>query len=355
MAAPEAYSTADVIAAFMRQVSYCQSRGADLTASIIEGAVRDLENNGPLSALIGPPVNEDPGRAALSLRVAGALHYLVIKERASALQVAYAEGRPIDPEYVRDVLADLALSERDVFRRFLENPPQTNETNRITALLPALAEVANIAAAPIDLYELGASAGLLLAPDRCTIDYGAFCWGNGPLALKSDWRGTAPEAFPAKLNIRHRRGCDRNPIDLTDSDQRDVMRAYFWPEDYERRARLEVAFNVWDEVCPKIDQADALDWLGAQRLPQEGAVSVLFTSVFACYLEDDQRAQLHNLVEDIGARAKPSSPFAFIQFEPGPGLDYRRFLIELTVWPGGERRCVATSHSHAQWVEPVTD
>ncbi len=350
---PVPASREEILAAFKRQADYCRLREAPLTASIIDAAGTDLQAGGPIAGLL-QDFDEDPARGALALRIAGAVHYLAIKGRAGPLQKAYRTLSLPETNAVAASLAALAEEHGAVFQSLVSRPPQTNEINRLAALIPAFSEVSSAWGLPVDLYELGTSGGLLLSPDRCSVDYGAFSWGDGPVSLKSDWRGDAHE-FADRLEIRGRSGCDRNAIDFTDPEQMDIAHSYIWPEHPERRRTFDAAIAATRDAGARIDRADALQWLAARDIPQPGAVSVVFTSVFAVYLNDDETARLNRLMDDFGARATTDAPVAFIQFEPEPELDFVTFNVDLTIWPGRMRRRIATAHAHGAWVEPVPD
>ncbi len=346
-------SKADILAAFERQSEYCRTRGASLTAALIDAAAVDIKANGPVAGLV-KNFGEDPAKGALALRIAGAVHYLANKGRAGSLQPAYQSLRaPGEAEFAVALVA-LAEAHGTVFQSFIARPPQTNEINRLAALIPAMSEVSSRFDLPLDLYELGTSGGLLLAPDQCSIDYGSFAWGDGVIALKSDWRGEAPDLVK-RLDIRHRLGCDRQPLDFSDPEQLDIAHSYIWPEDPRRRQTFDAAISATRDLGAQIDCDDALEWLAARTVPKSGTVSVVFTSVFAVYLDDGETTRLHSLMDDIGARATAAAPIAFVQFEPEAAMDFVTFNVDVTTWPGGERRRIATAHAHGRWVEPVSN
>lgn len=340
----------DILTSFDDQSQYCKSRQANVTASVIDGAVLNIRAGGPLLDLV-EGFDSDPGKAALALRVAGAVHYLLIKGRADALAKNYAKAIPFEPAAFAGILSELIDRNRPEFERFLVNPPQTNEVNRIAALLPAFATIAVETGLPLDLYELGTSGGLLLAPDRCEIDYGGFQWGNGPIALKSEWRGETP-SLPKSIVVDGRYGVDQSPVDYSDPEQLDRARSFFWPEDTERKLRFEEAVLASRSVDCQIEKADALEWLSRQAIPRHGAASVVFSSVFSVYLSNEQTGRLDAVLEQMGSKASDASPLAFVQFEPEKVGDFVIFNVDLTMWPAGKKRRIATAASHAQWVEP---
>ncbi len=346
-------SVGDILKAFGKQAHYCRQRGADFTASIIDGAALDLELGGPFTALLDG-FSEDPGKAGLALRIAGAVHYLAIKGRAGPLQQCYAAPQALEAAEIRGALAALVNSHEPVFRAYIARPPQTNEINRLAVLVPAFSEIAKVTGLPLELYEPGTSGGLLLRPDICSIDYGAFTWGGGRVQVTSEWRGAAPD-LAARIEVRGRYGCDRDPIDYSDPEQLDIAHSYFWPEHSERRKSFDAAVAATRSVRARVDRADAVDWIASRDIPKPGVASVVFTSVFAVYLDDAQTSTLHRTIAAFGERASDAAPFAFVQFEPEEVLDFIRFNVDVTIWPGGVRRRIATAHAHGQWVEPAGD
>ena len=84
-------------------------------------------------------------------------------------------------------------------------------------LLPCFLDVARRAGVEIiDLLELGSSAGLNLLWDRYRYRYEAGTWGatNAPLSLSGEER-PVPRSCCVRPRVRHRRGVDLSPIDLT--------------------------------------------------------------------------------------------------------------------------------------------
>lgn len=340
----------DIVAAFGRQSAFCRDRKAPLTASLIDGAAADISHGGPLLSFV-QNFGEDPGKGALALRIAGALHYLVIKNRADDLAGIYKAPKELDLDAARGHIAALVETEPAVFRKFIANPPQTNEINRAAALLPGLSLIAEKTGLPLDLYELGASGGLLLAIDRCAIDYGAFTWGKGAVPLRAEWRGR-PSNFPA-LNIEKRLGCDRKPIDFSDPEQLDIAHSYIWPEHAERRRLFDIAIKEAARSDAKVERAEAVQWTAGLALPRPGAASVIYSSVFQVYLNDAEREELRSIIENFGAHATGEAPVAWLRFEPEEEGNAVAFFVDLTIWPGGETRRIAKAQPHAEWVEPL--
>src|SRR6185295_6565278 len=116
--------------------------------------------------------------------------------------------------------AEVVHERKDVLARFAdEQQIQTNEVQRSWALLPAFLSLAG--ERPLDLVELGPSAGLNLLWDRYAYRYPAGSWGEPDAALVLE--GRAVDGPPAALlerrpEVRGRIGIDRSPVDVCRED-----------------------------------------------------------------------------------------------------------------------------------------
>jgi len=132
------------------------------------------------------------------LRLLGGLHYLVLAGDASW----------------DDVGSALELQRGFLARWTREQDVQTNEVQRSWALLPGFLTVAD--GRPLDLLELGPSAGLNLMWDRYGYRYSTGRWGSGPLELAGNDRVPPPaELLSRRVTVARRRGVDLNPVDVT--------------------------------------------------------------------------------------------------------------------------------------------
>jgi hypothetical protein len=269
----------------------------------------------------------------LPLRLLGGLHYLVLSGRADWDQI------------------DAALDdERELLSEFVRKQSvQTNEVRRAWGILPGLL---TLDAPRIDLVELGASAGLLLALDRYDYRYRAGSWGHGTdvLVLEGDDRGGGPPAGLLRrgLAVGRRIGLDLDPVGLDERGAR-LLEAFVWPDQEERIERLRHAIEV-ARTCEidlrKGDYVDLLPGVLAER--RDDALTVVFHSVSTTYLDDDRYAELVATV----ARAGADGPLAWISFEgPRHDPDYGAVALEVSRWPGGETRHVARVDFHAAWLE----
>ena len=242
----------------------------------------------------------------------------------------------------------------EVEATMLSRATQTNEPGRCAVLAPLLASLPQ----PVALFEVGASAGLLLLPDRYRYRY-----DGGPIiAGREAWPGApvldcavtgSPPASPADLIVVHREGLDANPLPADHPDDARWLRSLVWPGEDAREARLVAALAVAaldpppvltgrlpDDLPAFLDQAVAT----ADAL---GATPVLMHSATLAYLERAGREASQAAIVASGVR--------WVSFEGGkvvPALYGRvpddgrpHFVLGLDCEP------VARCSPHGGWVD----
>jgi hypothetical protein len=236
----------------------------------------------------------------------------------------------------------------DFLARFAaQHAPQTNEVGRAWGLLPGLL---SIGADRVELVELGASAGLLLALDRYSYRYRAGGWGGGSPVLAGDDRGGPPaELLARQLEIVRRRGIDLDPIDVTTAHGQRLLECFVWPDQHERMARLREAVTAVRADPPELLRGDYVELLPALlRGRNEDALTVVMDSVSTVFLDDERYGELERALAAAGAEA----PLAWLSLE-GPrhaAPADSTPLLQLTVWPA-ERRTLARVDYHGAWLE----
>ena len=245
-------------------------------------------------------------------------------------------------------------SHRDWLTRFVaEQPVQTNEVQRSWALLPAFLTVAD--GRPLDVIELGPSAGLNLFWDRYRYRYGDTDWGpaDAPLEL-SGVADPAPPAqlFDTKVEVRKRIGVDRRPVDVTTDHGSRHLQAFVWADQGERLERVRRAIEIAREDPPELLEGDYVEVLPALLAARDlNALTVVFHSATTVYLREDERAELESAIEDAAGRGS----LAWISYEIDreDEVAFRNFVLEAKVWPEGVRRRLARLDGHANALEWV--
>ena len=330
-----------LLGAFRKQIGWCESLGSPFTAAVLSVLAQDIEADGvmtrPLAAWRGDPI-----AGALPLRVAGALHALVLTEACPTLAACYP---PVMAPGLEAAIRVAMAEHQGFIEDFLASPPQTNEVGRSAVLLGGFLRIAAVTGRPLRLMEIGASAGLNLAWDRYRYRLGGVNWGDpaSPLLLAPRWDGPAPPE--AALRVQGRRGCDVAPIDLQDDAQRLRLRGYVWADQRERLDRLDHALAIAASVRHQGERADAAAWVGARlREPSEGCTTVLYHSIMWQYMPEASRAAITRDMFAAGERATQGAPLAWLRFEPA--RPEARPELALTLWPGPRHETLAGAHAH---------
>ncbi len=236
--------TTDAIRAhFLGQAEACAGLGSPFTAMlcrILPDILDDTTETGRRVA--GWP--GDPRADALALRLCGGLHRQVLSEADPALAALYPPHAVTDDRLAVGLEAAIIRNDQ-ALASGLDSPPQTNEVARSGMLLPGFLALARRFALPMDLCEIGASAGLNLQFDRFRYAYGSKSWGDqaSTVQLAPDVRGEMPP-LDGDLTILGRGGCDIAPIDCVDPEQRLRLRSYVWADQAARLQRLDAAIGM---------------------------------------------------------------------------------------------------------------
>ncbi len=337
--------------AFAKQAEWCGKLGSPFTARLMAGLGQRLDRSTVAGRTVldwrGPP---DALGDAVPLRLAGALHALVRRGRHPELARAYPPNSlPTTAILTRAAMAALGEADAEICA-WLDYAPQTNEVARSAVLYPGLMVVAAETKLPLALFEIGASAGLNLIADRYAYLLGdkALAQSDSPVTLSPKWSGSLPSGV--EPNIQSRLGCDRNPLDVSKAAHRERLIAYIWADQRDRISRVEAAIELARKDPPKIDAADAADWV--DRIfgnPAEGGVArVLFHSIAYQYFPDKTKHRIASRMKIAGRQATSDAPLAWLAFEQHQGEGPR---LTLRLWPGDGERVLALGDAHGREVQ----
>jgi hypothetical protein len=339
---------AHIAECFHRQADGSTTLGSPFTALVCRLLADRLEADSIFARRIGG-WEGNPKDDALPLRAVGGLHAVARSSRCPALSAAYPPN-PTDQNAVwAGVIA--AVEQEDAFlSAYLDGPPQTNEVSRSNAILGGCLFVAGTTGLPLELFEIGSSAGLNLAFDRYRYDLGIGRWGpaDAPVRIASHWEGDAP-SLATPLTIGGRAGCDAKPIDPKSPADRDRLLSYVWPDQFERLARIEAALAVAAQSAFRVERADAADWLEKQLSVggTAGRTRVIFHSAVWDYLAAGTKERLKTSIRNAGATATADAPIAWLSVEPDD-IDGSA-AIRATIWPTGTTHYLGRSDHHGRW------
>ncbi|KNG95214.1 DUF2332 domain-containing protein [Pseudaestuariivita atlantica] len=333
--------------AFRHQAHVCPTLGSPFMGRLMALFADRLAPGGAVADhLLAWPGDVSPAAQSVPLRIAGALHNLVVTGASPDLSSAYPPNAVTD-DALWSAVTQAMEDHAPAILAFLASPPQTNEVRRAACLIAAGSALAARFDMPMMLSELGASAGLNLMWDRFALDAAGTRLGPGDavLTLTPDWRGAAPEGVAPR--IADRRGVDLAPIDPRAPRDAERLLSYLWPDQPERIARTRAAISV---ASAPVDQADAVDWLPDRLAAQtDGHLHLVYHTIAWQYLPDAHRARGDAIIAAAGARATPDRPLARLGMEADgsdPGA-----AITLTLWPDGQTQDLGRIDYHGRWVD----
>lgn len=311
-----------------------------------------------------------PAGQSVPLRIAGALHGLVLSdmdERLAAVYPPYGSanappnGPPNGPDddTLWEAVEGAFLRHEAQVMDWLDHAPQTNEVRRCAALIPAVWWLCDTMGNAPDLIlsELGASAGLNLAGvGGFGIDTPGGLAGppGAKVRLGPEWRGR-PLPPPGSGKVLATAGVDRNPIDVHDPVQALRLLSYLWPDQPERLTLTRAAFDL---VREPPEHGDAAPWLSARLrrwaddTPRDGQplLHVVYNTIAWQYFAPETQAACTHALEHAGRASSPTHALAHVALE----ADGRRDGAALTVrlWPQHpEPRLLARADFHGRWVD----
>lgn len=344
-----------IVDAFTLQAGWCDRLGSPLSARMLLIARDDIAAGGIMDSITAA-FDDDPVRSAMSLRLLGGVHRLVLMGRAPRLARHFPSvGGIPNPKSLADDLISTATDHGPYLAESLSVAPQTNESGRSAALFPAMCTAVAPRGGRIRLLEIGASGGLNLMLDKFRYELGDWVWGpaSETATIRAEWTGSYPPD-PGPLEVVSRRGCDVQPLDVTDPEQCLTLLSFIWADQDQRFERMRAAIEVARRSPPVIDRADAGDWL-ANRLSEdmaEATTTVVQQSVMWQYLHEGTRDGVRHALEHAGRSATKDAPLVHITFEPGTRISERGgFAITVTKWPSGESAILGNAQAHGAWVE----
>ncbi len=337
-----------IIEIFEQQANACAKMNSPFTASLIRHLITALDTDTKTGSAI-ENWEGDPAADALALRLCGALHSIVLSNPSDPLAAIYPNGDHAD--YLNILTKGLRRHD-DVLVKWLNLPPQTNETGRAAGLISGLLDIARDTSLPIHLCEIGASAGLNMQLDQFGYDFDGLHWGNANsrVQLKTEMRGIKPD-LSGELNIASRIGCDISPVDIRDPTQQLRLRAYIWPDQPYRLARINGAIEIALENPPELLMMDAAKFIEEQLEQREsGKAFVLMHSVVWQYLPAIVQKKIEDALHLHGANANENNPIYWLRLEGFGGSDPAARLT-IDKWPNHTHKMLARSCFHSSWIE----
>ena len=339
--------------AFINQSRYCQELGSPFMARLCRLFADHLtEEDSVTNHLLNLPRPDNFWNIALPLRVAGALHAMVLNNHCQALAKVYPPHHDkVSDKELWQAIAHAMQAHEDFFLPFLDSAPQTNEVRRSAILLPGFLKIAGDTGLPFTLSELGASAGINLCWDAFGYRLGNTSWGdlNCGVIMAPEWQGNPPPD-PLPISVKSRAGCDLNPINHRDPGARRKLLSYIWADQEDRFARTDRALDILAAKQYAVESANISNWLPERlALDTSGTVHVIYHTIAWNYQDDDAQELNTRRIEEAGKNARADAPLAWLRFEADgkdPGA-----AITLTLWPDGIEHSLGRADYHGRWID----
>jgi hypothetical protein len=248
------------------------------------------------------------------------------------LSRAIGSGADVDsatPDALRAALAP----DRSVWRKLRDRFVQTNETSRaVTWLWPAHVIGSAHPGTSLQIFDIGASAGLNLVADR----------------LPRIWtHNGAPLPIDPLPRLAQRCGFDVHPIDVTNEEDARWLRACIWPGQAARQARLEEAIAAWRLMTRRPELVVSRAGDVPAQLPRETPDRlVAYQTVMRDYLTAEERARYESGMR-AWLDALPAGHAFWIEMEVSPGVRTGGPSADIVVHArGGEDFVLATCDAH---------
>jgi hypothetical protein len=237
---------------------------------------------------------------AAPMHLFSSVHYLLLQDPSDPLSRFFATLTP-NPEPPEDAFPEFVRFCREHRERILElldtRTVQTTYAERCRTVMPLLSRVADEAGEPLNLVEIGCSAGVLLTFDKYAYELehgGRVGAADAPLTLSLAVVGGSPLRIP---RIGARIGLDLHVLDAGSDDERRWLLALSFPEHREQQAVLATALNVVARTPIRMIEGDALDTLPAVLAETPDPLCV-FHSACLMYWPSEAKAALDALLVD---------------------------------------------------------
>jgi hypothetical protein len=322
---------------FERSAKTFAALDASLYAALSENAAAELYKGTRFRHALKPFEDEPPNRIFPN-RLFALVHEWVLAGQLPALARHYpTTGGELGPNEAWPLFRDAVIEREDDMVLPLARLHQHNEIGRVPVLGVGFDAVARrFPDLSWHLYEIGASAGLLLHGDTWATFWPDWC------ACQFD----GPAVQWPSIDIEERLGCDLEPIDPLDHDSAMRLRSLIWADRPDLLDVLNGALKFYDDFLPaaaSVEKADAANWLTDRLSLREGTVTVVFSSAMRVHASPESLRRIDKAIERAGEYASEARALAYVSFEvPPPSavsdndtlLDPRRMVqVRVRCWP----------------------
>jgi hypothetical protein len=303
----------------------------------------------PLYAALSKAGAEDPFilelashgmQAAPPVHLFTSVHYLLLGGLADPVARFFPtiSTDPAPPEEAWGDFRRFCGEHEEQLRQLLETRPvQMTYVERCRTLLPPMCHVADAASEPLNIIEIGCSAGVMLTFDRYAYELreGELVGpADSPFVLKGQLSG-GPRLFMPRIG--RRTGIDLNIIDPRSEEDRRWMLATCFPELKTEQNRLAQAMAIVADTDIRWLEGDAIELI-SESVEQMPDPLCVYHSACLFYWPEDAKAALDQRLSEASRQRsfyrigiEPSDRFNNWQSGHGDGDRASRPTGEITV------------------------
>jgi hypothetical protein len=307
---------AAVAGAFRASVGIFGAMGATLYAELSGRCAEDLDMLA-LAALAPDGARPTALFSAVHYRLLGDAPGAAADPLARWFATLTDDPLPPDSTAYEELRRFVAAHREELAEVLRTRTVQTTYAERCRALLPPMCAVAREAGEPLNLIEIGCSAGVLLALDKYAYqlnDQGLIGDPDSPVRLDGTLRGGGPELFIPRIGQRI--GIDLHTMDVRAPEERRWLLSLCFPELRDEQRRLAAALDLVAATDIELREGD-----GLALLPEAFAATpdplCIYHSACLFYWPSAARAALEELLLDLSQ----TRAFWRIAIEPSSAYD----------------------------------
>lgn len=230
---------------------------------------------------------------------------------------------------------------------------QTNALNRCAYLMPIISSLFDDI--PINIVDIGTSAGLTLNMDKYEYHYNDKCLiGRSPVKIRSKIIGGELPKFKEIIKINNKIGIDQNPLDLKIAENAIWLKALIWADRIERIEKIEQAIRIAKQENIQFEKAKSIaDFEELIQCQPSDMPLVIYHTHTLYQFTPQEREAFWNLINRIGKERD----LIYLATEHNGILqtDYglSGVLVEVTQYKKGGKssKIAAQTNGHADWIK----
>lgn len=231
---------------------------------------------------------------------------------------------------------------------------QTNALNRTAYLMPIFSALFP-AGEPINLIDIGASAGLNLHLDNYKYHYnGEYRIGTGPVHIETEIRTGQLPPFQQMVKINRKIGIDQNPLDVKEVDNAHWLKALIWADQRERFNRIAAAVSLAQQSDLELIKAKNITDFRDVILAQDTKTPLVVYHTHVLYqFTPEERMAFREMLDQVGKQRDLYYLAVEHQLVFHKAYERNNVLIERTAYKKGKKSStlVGITDGHANWVE----